>query len=120
MPSVLAEWHYIDGTPSTFKVGESSHSHASFPLTGEPVEVTVPALVAQCHSYDQRVRSLDQELDKLAARQHADRELIESLHARLAMTEQFSVAQQQHIHQPDLIIQEWAEEMHEYTSVFGQ
>ena len=51
MPSVLAHWRALGGIPSTHKIGESSRSPLSHPLTGEPMEQTIPTLVAITNSH---------------------------------------------------------------------
>lgn len=46
MPHLLREWRVLERIPSTYEIGESSHASPSLPLTREPVELTIPTLVA--------------------------------------------------------------------------
>lgn len=46
MTPMLGRWRSLEGLPSTFETGESSRSPAPLPTTGEPVELTIPTLVA--------------------------------------------------------------------------
>jgi hypothetical protein len=50
MPRVLGNWRSLEGIPSTFEIGESSRSPPPVFLTGEPMELTVPTLVAVVHT----------------------------------------------------------------------
>ena len=44
MPDTLRQWRTEEGIPSTYEAGEPSRA---VPLTGEPVEQTVPTMVAR-------------------------------------------------------------------------
>lgn len=65
MPRVLREWRSLEGIPSTFEIGESSSSPPSAPLTGEPLELTVPTLVAVIYTVIRRSASQSRDVMEL-------------------------------------------------------
>ena len=71
IPDALRRWRETEGTPSsTYEVGESSQT---LPITGEPVEHTIPVVIARLARHDvdiQRMRQ-DRELgDRVRRTQH--------------------------------------------------
>lgn len=108
MPPILRRWRSLEGIPSTYETGESSHTPSPVHLTGEPLELTVPTLVAVIRTifglhYGTRgyIRELQSDTSRLdgdvasiygrlcAVETHMviDRESIDATRARVAMLE---------------------------------
>jgi hypothetical protein len=55
----------MEDIPSTFEIGESSHPTPPLPLTGEPMEVSVPTLVARTNTHEYRLDRIGEEVREM-------------------------------------------------------
>ncbi|KAK1427868.1 hypothetical protein QVD17_16566 [Tagetes erecta] len=65
MPEALSRWRRLEGTPSTYEVGESSHPPPPLPLTEEPMEVTIPTLIARTNTHDHQIDRVMEDVKEL-------------------------------------------------------
>ncbi|KAI3815990.1 hypothetical protein L1987_15674 [Smallanthus sonchifolius] len=65
MPHTLNGWLEEEDLPSIHEIGESSQAPRPLPLTGEPVERTVPTPVAQDAHRDLETHSVRDDIERL-------------------------------------------------------
>ncbi|KAD2393175.1 hypothetical protein E3N88_40152 [Mikania micrantha] len=111
MFELLQDWRYEEGTPPTYEEGESSRACHPRLITGEPLERTVPTLVARVARHDHQLHQVRNQIDTtprnttvraledrveiiegqiltMEEEHHLDDQALHTMHARLSSVEE--------------------------------
>ena len=95
MSDTLRQWRTVEGIPTTYVEGEPSRA---VPLTGEPVERTIPTMVARIARQEHRIFSCMVDVEEVSMvrdrvqlieeERHLDNQALGTMHHRIQQLEQ--------------------------------
>ncbi|KAI3825737.1 hypothetical protein L1987_07336 [Smallanthus sonchifolius] len=92
MSLTLRAWRDPEGIPTTYEAGESSRAPRPLPMTGEPVDCTVPVLVARGDLYEHQIRVLRADLRNVQEDMSILKDLTENAFVVMEEQQQFDQA----------------------------